>query len=328
MDPLISIIVPVYRAESYLERCINSILAQTFKAWELLLIDDGSPDRSGEICDSYALKDERIRVFHKENGGVSSAREMGMNNASGVFSIHVDPDDWIDRNMLSSMYEKAISEKADMVVCDFMIEYSSHSFVDSQKPALLESKIFMRQLQSMERHGSLCNKLIRTQLYREQNLHFPAGMNCWEDLYICICLLHAGCRLAYISKAFYHYDFSSNENSMVRHTNINGLKAQMKCVELLESRLGSTNDSFNEMKGLVLVTAYRQNLLNEKHIREMYPEINTWYIQKYRHEWKKTNYFGLAALLSGHSLKTVRIMTFISRILSRLLLKLRIIKSE
>ena len=83
--PKISVIVPVYKAEAYLHRCVDSLLAQTFTDFEVLLVDDGSPDRSGEICDEYARKDRRVRVFHKENGGVSSARNMGLDNARGEY---------------------------------------------------------------------------------------------------------------------------------------------------------------------------------------------------------------------------------------------------
>ena len=91
----VSIIVPVYKVEQYLARCIDSILAQTYKDWELLLIDDGSPDRSGFICDEYATKDPRIRVFHKENGGVSSARNIGIESSHGEWIYFLDSDDYV-----------------------------------------------------------------------------------------------------------------------------------------------------------------------------------------------------------------------------------------
>ena len=103
--PKISVIVPVYKVGQYLPRCIDSILAQTFTDFELLLIDDGSPDNSGKICDEYAKKDERIRVFHKENGGVSSARNFGLDNARGEWVAFVDSDDWIDRDYISEAIE-------------------------------------------------------------------------------------------------------------------------------------------------------------------------------------------------------------------------------
>ena len=97
-NPKISIIVPVYNAERYLHRCIDSILAQTFRDFELLLIDDGSKDNSGYICDEYAEKDERVKVWHKENGGVSSARNVGLDNARGEWVTFADSDDWLESN--------------------------------------------------------------------------------------------------------------------------------------------------------------------------------------------------------------------------------------
>lgn len=95
-NPKISVIVPVYNVEKYLRRCIDSILAQTFTDFELLLIDDGSKDNSRDLCDGYAMKDERVRVFHKKNGGVSSARNLGLDNAKGEWVSFVDADDYLD----------------------------------------------------------------------------------------------------------------------------------------------------------------------------------------------------------------------------------------
>lgn len=105
-NPKISVIVPIYNIGQYLSRCIDSILVQTFTNFELLLIDDGSTDNSGRICDDYAKKDNRIRVFHKKNGGVALARQLGIENAIGEYSIHADGDDWVEANMLENMYKK------------------------------------------------------------------------------------------------------------------------------------------------------------------------------------------------------------------------------
>lgn len=106
--PKISIIVPVYKAETYLHRCVDSILAQTFTDWELILVDDGSPDQSGKICDEYAKKDQRVKVIHKENGGVSSARQRGLDESVGEYTIHADPDDWVEPEMLDELYNPQI----------------------------------------------------------------------------------------------------------------------------------------------------------------------------------------------------------------------------
>lgn len=118
-NPTISIIVPVYKSEKFICRCMDSLLSQSFTDFEILLIDDGSPDGSGKICDSYAMKDSRVRVFHKENGGVSSARQLGIDNARGEYTIHADPDDWVEPTMLAELYGKAKTEDADMVICDY-----------------------------------------------------------------------------------------------------------------------------------------------------------------------------------------------------------------
>ena len=111
--PLVSIIVPVYKAEQWLHRCVDSILAQTMADFELLLINDGSPDRSGEICDEYAAQDSRVRVFHKENGGVSSARNLGLDNAQGEWISFIDADDWVEKEYLEGVTENL---DADMIL--------------------------------------------------------------------------------------------------------------------------------------------------------------------------------------------------------------------
>ena len=116
MNPLISIIVPVYNAEYTLNRCLDSILNQTFSDWELLLIDDGSTDRSGELCDQYASKDKRIKVFHKKNGGVSSARNLGLNHADGEWIVFVDSDDAVPKNAFRGDYKLF---KEDLIVGAF-----------------------------------------------------------------------------------------------------------------------------------------------------------------------------------------------------------------
>lgn len=107
---MISVIVPVYKAEKFLHRCVDSILAQTHSDFELLLIDDGSPDNSGTICDDYAVKDSRVRVFHKENGGVSAARNLGLDNAVGDYIAFCDADDYVSRNWLSGFSSAIVNE--------------------------------------------------------------------------------------------------------------------------------------------------------------------------------------------------------------------------
>ncbi|MCD8304108.1 MAG: glycosyltransferase [Prevotellaceae bacterium] len=114
--PEISVIVPVYNVRKYLQECIESVIAQSFSEWELLLVDDGSTDGSGAVCDEYAQKDKRIRVFHKENGGVSSARNLGLDNAEGEWIAFLDGDDYFPKETLKVLHDKACSSKADLII--------------------------------------------------------------------------------------------------------------------------------------------------------------------------------------------------------------------
>lgn len=116
-EPLISVIVPVYNVEKYLDKCVDSIVNQTYKNLEIILVDDGSPDNCPKMCDDWARKDKRIRVIHKKNGGVSSARNLGINNANGECIGFVDSDDWIEKKYIQKLYETLIQEGADIALC-------------------------------------------------------------------------------------------------------------------------------------------------------------------------------------------------------------------
>ena len=124
----ISVIVPIYKVEKYLNKCIDSIINQTYKNLEIILVDDGSPDDCGKICDEYAKKDSRIKVIHKENGGLSSARNSGLDIATGNYIGFVDSDDWIDIDMYETMMKYAISQKADIIRCGIHIHENGKIF--------------------------------------------------------------------------------------------------------------------------------------------------------------------------------------------------------
>lgn len=116
--PVISVVVPVYNQEKYLEKCINSLIGQTYAELEIILVDDGSTDKSGAICDAYAKKDTRIRVIHKENGGLSDARNRGIDIATGEYIAFVDSDDYVAFHMYEKMYQELVEKQVDMVVCN------------------------------------------------------------------------------------------------------------------------------------------------------------------------------------------------------------------
>lgn len=216
--PKISVIVPVYKAEKYLHRCVDSILAQTFTDFELLLIDDGSPDDSGKICDEYAKRDARVRVYHKENEGVSSARQDGIDNAQGEYTIHADPDDWVESTMLEELYQKAKEDNADMVICDFFVNKATKQIYQKQQPSLLDHETVLKEL-FQQLHGSCCNKLIKRTCYINHNIKFCLNLNCREDLLFNVQLLVFNIKITYIPQAYYHYDNYSNANSLVKNKN-------------------------------------------------------------------------------------------------------------
>lgn len=212
--PLVSIIVPVYKAEKWLHRCVDSILAQTMEDFELLLIDDGSPDRSGEICDEYAVKDSRVRVFHKENGGVSSARALGVREANGEYSIHVDSDDYIAVNMLEKMVEKVQELDCDVLMCDYYEKRGDVIIYNKQQPKSLNPKEILKEMLVCDIHGSLWNKLVKHRLYEEFDLKFYENINAREDLLIWVQLFSKINKVGYLDKAYYYYTVGDNENSL------------------------------------------------------------------------------------------------------------------
>lgn len=211
--PRVSIIVPVYKAEAYLYRCVDSILAQTFTDFELLLIDDGSPDRSGEICDEYTQKDSRIRVIHKENGGVSSARQRGLDESIGEYTIHADPDDWMEENMIEILYREALELDADMIFCDYYKDCGGKSTYIEQKPESLDHNSIIKGLCG-NLFGACWNKLIRRSIIKEYGVKFPEKWSLAEDQYFLVSLLLHNIKIGYVNNAFYHYVIGENENSL------------------------------------------------------------------------------------------------------------------
>ena len=216
--PKISVIVAVYKAEAYLHRCVDSLLAQTFRDFEILLIDDGSPDNSGKICDDYAKQDARIRVFHKENGGVASARQCGIDHARGEYTTHVDPDDWVEPTMLEEMYAKAKEDDADIVFSDFLLENKNgKSICQKQQPASLTTECVLFDLVCHRLGISLCSRLIRLSCYKDNHIRFPLDLKYGEDNCVLIKLLCKMQKVSYLPYAYYHYDLSINTNSLTKN---------------------------------------------------------------------------------------------------------------
>lgn len=281
LQPKISVIVPVFKAEAYLNRCVDSLLVQTFKDFEILLIDDGSPDKSGELCDEYAVKDSRVRVFHKENGGVSSARQFGIDNALGEYTIHADPDDWVEQTMLEELYAKAIEDDADMVICDFYVELKNKRIYKRQQPSKLDNQTVFREF-FQQLHCSCWNKLIRRACYQNYNICFPKEMNFREDAFVMFSLLIYPIKISYLPKAFYHYDYFTNTNSIVRKPILKDLNSVNYLISFLENCCDPSlfSEELYTIKCSAKILAFRLGLSRKK-IIFLYKEINNRFISDF-----------------------------------------------
>lgn len=219
-NPTISIIIPVYNTEKYLRHCLDSVMAQTYQDFECILVDDGSTDCSGRICDEYAAKDNRFQVIHKKNGGVATARQTGTDIASGNYIIHADPDDWVEPEMLKHMLKKAKENDADVTICDFYsTNISGKDTLIRQRPSSLKPHAVLEDIVLYHRlHGSLWNKLAKRTCYIKYGLSFTPGINYCEDVLIWVQLFqHQEVKVAYLDEAFYHY-YQGNSDSITHST--------------------------------------------------------------------------------------------------------------
>lgn len=231
----ISVIMAVYNVELYIKRAIDSILNQTFKDFELICIDDGSTDLSGKICDEYARIDNRVKVYHKTNGGVASARQFGYDVMSGEYCIHCDPDDWFEQTALEELYNKAKETEADIVISDYYKNIEQKQLYKKQKVSLNHNECINNILNN-KMCGSLCNKLIKTDIIRKNNIRFIPNINYCEDELVCIRLFVHDLRIDYLPKAFYHY--FQRENSIVQKLiSTNDMKTRLKVFDIEKSYL-------------------------------------------------------------------------------------------
>lgn len=205
MNPAISVIVTSYNAEATLARTLDSILAQTFADFELLVVDDGSTDGTRSIVRDYTLKDSRIRLVEAEHLGVAAARQKGIDSANGTFTIFVDADDWIEPMMLEELYNQAGKECADIVICDIRVIRRNSVETDRQAPESSSGKELIPFLFG-KLHGSLCNKLIRKSCYTDGHIAFIPGLNCCEDLLVVLKIMESDPSVAYVGEPLYNYD--------------------------------------------------------------------------------------------------------------------------
>ena len=183
--PLISVIIPVYEVEAFLHKCIDSVIGQTYRELEIILVDDGSPDNCGDVCDEYAAVDSRIKVIHKQNGGLSDARNAGLDAASGEFIGFVDSDDHIEPDMFECLYQALYTSGSDISICNHIIDNEITGNMTSAAGPESESSLRMTQKEALSVliddliiRNYMWNKLYRASLF--EGLRFPA-VKVFED---------------------------------------------------------------------------------------------------------------------------------------------------
>ena len=209
--PKVSIIVPIYNVEKYLERCIGSLIGQTLDDIQIILVNDGSTDNSGEIAKEYAIKyQDKIIYLEKENGGLSDARNYGLPYATGEYIAFLDSDDYIDKEAYKAMYDKVKQENADYIECDFIWEYPNKIKEDKriEYKNKKEMLAFVRVV--------AWNKLIKREVIEENNLGFPKGLR-YEDVEFTYKLIPHLNKVSYIDQCFIHY--TQRENSIANVQN-------------------------------------------------------------------------------------------------------------
>ena len=284
--PTISIIVPVYKVEPWLRECMDSILGQTFRDFELILVDDGSPDGCGAICDEYARLDTRVRVIHKENGGLSSARNAGLRIARGAYILFIDSDDFVEANMLQRLMQAADQHSADVVMFNFDTYYPPEHTGwkragSSFSSAVMSNAEFAAFLAHSDHWPAsiACNKLYRRQIW--ENLSFPEGF-IHEDEAVIHHVVEQCRTIAIIDDCLYHY-------RQIVSTSITGQGIRIasfdKLTALADRILCAHKNGWQELAGhtayqyiyclLDLLPRFPRTAENEKYFRRMEDSLKT-----------------------------------------------------
>ncbi len=293
----ISIIVPVYKVEKYLDRCAESIVNQTYKNLEIILVDDGSPDNCPQMCDDWAKKDNRIKVIHKENGGVSSARNVGIDNATGKYIQFVDSDDYLELNACEVLLNNMKETNADLVVGDInRIGFTyKHDLIN---PFISSNQFFIfKELMRGYLFAHSCNKLYRTKLI---NKKFLIDRKYYEDfLFNCEYLFQ--CKLvSYINKIVYNYiAISDSAVHIFSEARFNDTCKAIDYIDnILKSRYG--NDKYFENIEIGFLASSFINLVRtkvlsvsdkRKKLKSYTQNKNFIRIYKLKKDFKRTIYF-------------------------------------
>ena len=241
--PLISIIIPVYKVEKYLEKCIKSVLDQTYKNLQIILVDDGSPDNCGNICDDYARVDNRIEVIHKANGGLSDARNVGLKAARGEYIGFVDSDDYVSNEMFENMYNILVNNNADVSICNFYTVIDNKNIIKNvdngieiyNKLEILKEILLDKKIQSYA-----WNKLYKRELFKD--IEYPVGKK-YEDIGTTFYILEKCNKIVSSGRPEYYY--VTRGDSIV---NNNTEETVIDYISLISDRYDYIDKKYKELK--------------------------------------------------------------------------------
>ena len=316
--PLISVIVPVYNVEQYLEKCVNSILQQTYRNLEIFLVDDGSLDQSGDMCDGFAKSDSRIRVIHKKNGGLSSARNVALDRIKGEFVTFVDSDDYIAPEYISVLASALISGEADISVCDeqrffdrddgsIQLLPSCYGEADSTVKMSAEKSLACILYQDLY-DASACGKMYRTCFFSD--VRYPEG-KVFEDIGTTYRLVSQSKSVIFYKSALYYY--RQRESSLVHNESLAHLRDGIEMVEQQEKGLLCQYPQLESACACRCLSMYFHVILNDEKLSAQERSVVWEKIKRTRitvlrdkHARKKTR---LAAMLSWGGYKLFRLIS-------------------
>lgn len=294
MGPIISVIVPVYNVEDYLKQCVSSILSQTFTNFELILVDDGSTDKSGVLCDEYALLDARIRVIHKKNGGSSDARNSGLAISKGAFLMFIDSDDWVELDMLDYLYNLILSSNSDIAQSGFAKVYKGEAIDVNIKEITTVTytgteEILKKFFLGKDISSIVCDKIYSRKII--EDLTFPVGQTL-EDHYL-LCDIFQRTKSITISNAVKYFYLQRDNSIMKQGKSLQHMRSSFLAYKnriKVSNNLKSNYLISLSFKGLAsdLFQYYRLIfLLNSKSdALEMYRELKMEHCQYKRQIWK------------------------------------------
>lgn len=287
----VTIIIPVYKAEKFIERCAKSLFSQDFDSIEYIFINDASPDNSftvlKNVIDNSDRKDDIRLLSNEYNLGVAKTRKRGMIEATGDFVIQIDADDWVNSNMISVLYNKAIQEKVDMVICDHFISFITGKEIYRKEEYKSSIDFNIKNILLGKVHPAFWNTLIRRNLYIEKNIFPDDNINIGEDYIVMLKLFLCTEKITYINQAFLHYT-QYNEDSITKTMSENTIKETILFLQSFEKILEPTNNRYIEEFRTMIVFWKKIFVLDTRYIKyfySIYPKAN-----KFKYIFSDNNY--------------------------------------